>query len=391
MSRRSVSFVTLYNPAERILGGIEQHVLALSEALARQGVRTSVITMGRTEMPIEYASKGVLYRVLPDRGVTRVALRSACFAIQGADLIEKTESDLEVDAFLGQAGFASPLLLARRERSISVLTVHTGERHNRLADQSRVTSGSGPDAAAALLAYPILRLWRHAYFRRATGLVYVSDPAKLETEEAYPLTKSIPCVTIPNGADSSSLHIRPVDRMYDLCFVGRLEPIKGVDFFVNALQRLASCYAGLRVLIVGHGSLSAYVQHELRDCIKAGTVTVLENIPHDHLIELMARSRFLVLPSRSESDPIVIHEALAVGTPVIAFDLPPLLRMYAQPRVFFAGQPNVPNLVNQIRYCLDMETDRYAGYVEALLADDASRRTWDLVATEYMQFLSSLW
>ena len=106
---------------------------------------------------------------------------------------------------------------------------------------------------------------------------------------------------------------------YLLC-VGRLESQKSFDRAIEAFSIVYTHYPGLRLKIVGKGSL----EPELRR--KAATLAV------DHLVdfegfkldldEYYFYARALLLTSMYEGFPNVILESLAHGTPVCAFDCP---------------------------------------------------------------------
>lgn len=107
-----------------------------------------------------------------------------------------------------------------------------------------------------------------------------------------------------------------------LLFVGRIQPLKGVDVAVETLAALRDPSALL--LVVG-GASGAEGDHEMsRVTALAETLGVSERVrfvqpqPH-HLLATYYRAADVVLvPSRSESFGLVALEASACGTPVVA-------------------------------------------------------------------------
>ena len=107
-----------------------------------------------------------------------------------------------------------------------------------------------------------------------------------------------------------------------LLFVGRIQPLKGVDVAVETLAALRDPRALL--LVVG-GASGAEGDHELsRVTALAETLGVADRVrfvqpqPH-HLLATYYRAADVVLvPSRSESFGLVALEASACGTPVVA-------------------------------------------------------------------------
>ncbi len=105
-------------------------------------------------------------------------------------------------------------------------------------------------------------------------------------------------------------------------FVGRIQPLKGLDVAVSALAR--SAHTDLRLSIVGgpSGAEGRRTLAEVREL--AAALDVADRIdwhppqPH-HLLSTWYRAAdVVVMPSRSESFGLVALEAAACGTPVVA-------------------------------------------------------------------------
>jgi len=101
-------------------------------------------------------------------------------------------------------------------------------------------------------------------------------------------------------------------------FVGRLAAQKGLRHLVSAAELLQKRYANLHFLIVGDGPLGIE--------FKAATALLGENRfsflgERYDVPDLLALFDVLVVPSEWEGTPIVNLEAMAVATPVVAFDV----------------------------------------------------------------------
>jgi len=107
-----------------------------------------------------------------------------------------------------------------------------------------------------------------------------------------------------------------------LLFVGRIQPLKGVDVAIETLARLPQRDA--RLLVVG-GASGRDGESELTRVLAladqlgvSARVQFIEPQPH-HLLSSYYRAADVVLvPSRSESFGLVALEASACGTPVVA-------------------------------------------------------------------------
>jgi glycosyltransferase involved in cell wall biosynthesis len=104
--------------------------------------------------------------------------------------------------------------------------------------------------------------------------------------------------------------------------VGRLEHQKGHRHLIDAVARLSD-RPRLVVLIVGRdGHMSAELKHQVRSLGLNGRVSFLGH--RDDVPDLLAAADLLALPSLNEGAAGAAIEAMALGLPVVASDLPPL-------------------------------------------------------------------
>ncbi len=123
------------------------------------------------------------------------------------------------------------------------------------------------------------------------------------------------------GARAALTHLGPLDGPV-LLFVGRIQPLKGLDVAVRALASLDDARA---VLVVVGGASGRDGRAEVERIEKlAASLGVADRLrfadpqPH-HMLSTYYRAADVVLvPSRSESFGLVALEAAACGTPVVA-------------------------------------------------------------------------
>ncbi|MHB0975665.1 MAG: glycosyltransferase family 4 protein [Candidatus Aquicultorales bacterium] len=106
---------------------------------------------------------------------------------------------------------------------------------------------------------------------------------------------------------------RPTGRV---AYVGRLAPEKGVDLFLEAAKLLLDEGANHSFVVVGDGPLRAQLEGQARGL---GIETSIEFMGFvEDAKTLLDSFDVLVLPSRSEGQPMVVLEAFAAGCPVVA-------------------------------------------------------------------------
>ena len=178
-----------------------------------------------------------------------------------------------------------------------------------------------------------------------------------------------------------------------LLFVGRIQPLKGLDVAVGALAALDDPAAEL--VVVG-GPSGADGPAELQRVLDlASGLGVLERIrfiepqPH-HLLSTWYRAADVVLvPSRSESFGLVALEAAACGRPVVAADVGGLRTIVDDGRTGYLidGRDPAPYAAAVERLLRDGDLAVSMG---AAATERAGRYTWSTTAARLRRLYSDL-
>lgn len=154
--------------------------------------------------------------------------------------------------------------------------------------------------------------------------------------------------SIETGSRLLPRELAPDDRLRVLV-LGRLDAHqKGLDLLVDHLQAApAAVQDQLLVCITGEGPYQAVIEARLRaDPSLARCLTLGDWMPAQ---QAMAANDVLLMPSRFEGVPLVMLEAMALGLPVVASDLPGM-RGYVPHECLFS----VGDLVRAMQIVLEL-------------------------------------
>ena len=158
---------------------------------------------------------------------------------------------------------------------------------------------------------------------------HVSVGTALRDEMAYHADAPAKLRIIPCDVDGDVFALPGADvrpAAHQVLFVGAVRHVKGVDVLLHAMRKLADEGRQDHLLIVGDAYFRAYARDEARvralalELGIADRISFAAGMAHPEIARLMQQSAVLVLPSRRETLGMVLVEALACGTPVVATD-----------------------------------------------------------------------
>jgi phosphatidylinositol alpha-mannosyltransferase len=201
-------------------------------------------------------------------------------------------------------------------------------------------------------------------------------------------------VIIPNGVDVSAFaNATPIAELSSsdqtLVFFGRVdEPRKGLEVLIKAIAQIRDKYPNLKVLIAGPGDCSELLEElsaDDRSCIE-----VLGLVDESDKANVYASGTVYVAPNTGgESFGIVLLEAMASGTPVVASNLPAFARVLDAGNCgkLFANEDS-DSLAKTVLQLLgdaeELTRLRSAGFARVAEFD------WDLVADEIIEVYKSV-
>ena len=162
---------------------------------------------------------------------------------------------------------------------------------------------------------------------RITAKIAVSEIARETLKDRF----DTEAVVIPNGVDTSKFEDIGVRSEWalpnTLGFIGRFdEPRKGLAVLLAAIPKIAYKVPNLRILVAGPGNASDFeklVPPELRE-----RITFLGRISEIEKAQFFKSVSLYIAPNTGgESFGIILAEAMAARTPIVASDLPAFTKL----------------------------------------------------------------
>ena len=108
---------------------------------------------------------------------------------------------------------------------------------------------------------------------------------------------------------------------YRFLFVGRIEKVKGIDLLIESMAHLKREVLNVHLTVVGRGGMEEWVRSFIKERDLGGLVSWMGNVSDETLASLYESSDCVVIPSRSESIPLVFSEALRFNKKLIVTDV----------------------------------------------------------------------
>ncbi|HET9345180.1 MAG TPA: glycosyltransferase family 4 protein [Candidatus Limnocylindrales bacterium] len=283
-------------------GGVTQHVRYLYENLRLRGHDVRILTSSHG---LQRASEGDIIRIgkgfsFPVNGSVGTITVSPRYVSQVRDMLEREQFDL-LHFHEPFVPFLSPIIL-RLSTSVNIATFHA-------------YGGFSP-------SYEFGKRVMGSYAARLHGRIAVSGAAKHFIDRYFPGEYKI----IPNGVDVARYQravpiARWMDGTRNVLFVGRHEPRKGLLELLKAYRILRKTGCDCRLLVVGQGPLSREARRYVATR-RLGGVEFLGRVSDEEKAQLFRSADVYVSPATGgESFGIVLLEAMAAGTPIVASDI----------------------------------------------------------------------
>lgn len=279
------------------MGGISKYIYSLSKALKTKGAEVVVVSSGG-DMETSLADIDIAHRKIDINTKFEFGPRAIVSGFKLAGIVRKERADLihahtrvsQVAAAIASSMTGAPYVTTChgyfKKRSRGIIDTW-GVRVVAISDavKRHLIDDLGVDASRIELIYSGIELER---FSRA-----------IRSEEVSAVKKSL------------GFNDEPV-----LGTVGRLSPVKGQRFLIEAMKEITSVVPEARCLLVGNGPEEASLKALVGSLGLKGSVRFVESCDDTH--KYLSAMDIFVFPSLKEGLGIALLEAMASGRACIA-------------------------------------------------------------------------
>jgi len=207
-------------------------------------------------------------------------------------------STLHFDSYINRQIFQIPFLFKHREKLI--LNVHDAKPHSGEEDKTRI-------------------LLQKLLYRWSPKFVTFSDFSKNQLKEQVKLDKSIiNSFLLPFNFYKNFKSKKPetIQNSVKISFVGRISKYKGIDLFVDAINKIHKELPEIEFVIAGKSFGGYHPNYE--SVLKKDKLTIINgHLSNTEIVDIVDDSQLIVCPYLDASQSGVVMMSLALGKPIL--------------------------------------------------------------------------
>lgn len=340
-------------------GGVQEVVLNLADGLRSRGHDVRIITLRPVNNHTESDDKMILLGQSRKMNTPFATMVDFGFEAEGKEIdtmLKREQFDL-INFHEPWVPFLSRQIITRSN------AIHVATFHAKL-----------PETITAKSIVGVIFPYTKSFLKDLHSLTAVSPAA---AEYIRSITKD-PINIIPNGINLAHYQANkptpsPGSHMKTICYVGRLESRKGLEWLIRAFAELQTKRRDVELVIAGRGVKLRSLER-LAESLKVTNISFPGFIDDEAKIKLISRSDVFTSPALfGESFGIVLLEAMALQTPVVAGNN--------------TGYISVLTDTGRLSLVDPRKTTEYANRLDLLLDDERLRAAWnDWAAAEIGQY-----
>ncbi len=231
----------------------------------------------------------------------------------------------------------------------------------------------------------------------AAAIHFTSDQEAKISDRFGTLTQDlvIPLgVTLPKSAEQSfrSQVGIPSDRPL-LLFMSRIDPKKGLDLLIPALENLANEGRSFQFVLAGTNPQDPAYDAKIRDQIRSSVLhdrtTLTGFISGGEKTTLLQEADLFILPSYYENFGIAVAEAMAAGTPVVISDQVHIWQDIQRSEAGWVSHCTIDSLTETLRLALSDRTEQQRRGLNAQ-AHAQKFYSWSAIAQQMIEAYTKL-
>jgi len=283
-----------------------------------------------------------------------------------ADAAWKAARAFDPDVVHAHSPFVTGMLARNLARRVGAPLVFT--HHTRFADYGHYLGPLARPGSFLTDAY-LRRFWAGcgAIIAPSAGLAAeIGDrlpPSQRGRVHVISTGIDIAAIRALDPVDPGPAHDWPADAVV-VATLGRLAPEKSPEVILDAFAELAEKAPEARLLVIGGGPSEASLRARAAAADLAGRVAFTGSLPRVEALARLAGADLFAFASRTETQGLVLAEALAAGLPAVAIEGPGVADSVRDgvDGTIVAAEPAATR------------TDRLAEAMRELLADDGRRK-----------------
>jgi len=150
-------------------------------------------------------------------------------------------------------------------------------------------------------------------------------------------------------------------------FLGRYHHNKGVDLLIEAITLLSKEEREKSLFhIFGGGPLESKIKKIVKDHDLGSNTFVNSYLDGNKAFAYMSKSDFVVIPSRIESIPIVLSDALQSNKPVVLTNVGDMGKLASEYKIGFVQEPNARSIAEGLRSGIKLDQHEKESFLKGM-------------------------
>jgi len=150
-------------------------------------------------------------------------------------------------------------------------------------------------------------------------------------------------------------------------FLGRYHHNKGVDLLIEAIILLSKEEREKSLFhIFGGGPLESKIKKMVKDHDLGSNTFVNSYLDGNKAFAYMSKSDFIVIPSRIESIPIVLSDALQSNKPIVLTNVGDMGKLASEYKIGFVQEPNAKSIADGLRLAINSKQNKRQSFLSGM-------------------------